>query len=245
MATMLGVQEKGYKKIAVEKTKELSDKKYQSEFIFVGITADGKRETIDNLIQAKGNKQNKNINAISADGKSIKDERINSMYEIKGREDEHLAIGFDELNIMKISLVRTSKETNESISIPIEANTTVHTSSEDKEFMNSMKNQKITEETRRIEEYKKENCVIGIKDIEDNADNDIHKYYSEEYIPNTNKTWEEFANECGYRGEGAIDKAKEEFKKQKEKMEGLDNEIIVEEIIEQKEEEYLGNNRIK
>lgn len=228
MATLLGVEGKKYKKIAVVKSKEMNNTKSTTEFSFVGIKADGKMEQIESLKQIEGIKPTKLINSISADGKEIKEETVYSRYKVKGREDEELAVNIDELNTIRVSLVRTSSETNESVSIPIETNTIVKTSYENKDFMNSIKNPDVTEETRKIEENKH-------PDLEKNNDNVL---YNEEYIPNTNIKWIDFAAQCGYRGKGAIEKAKEVFQEAKDKNGSDDNGEIAEKVVEEKEEDY-------
>lgn len=238
MATMLGVEGKGYTKIAVVDSKELKTQRNTTSYAFVGVKENGQMEEIDSLVQVYGTKPDRNINAISADGTKVQEERTISMYRVKGREDEQLAIGKDGLNTTRVSLVRTSPETNESISIPIEANTIAKTSHEDKEFMDSRKNPKVTAETKRIEKHKKENCEPSIKDIDDDPTNDTHEHDDGEYIPGTDITWIYFANQCGYRGEGAIEKAKEEFYKAKGKAKEYSNEEVVKAVVKEKEEDF-------
>ena len=63
---------------------------------------------------------------------------------------------------------------------------------------------------------------------------------SDEYIPETDITWIEFANKCGYRGDGAIEHAKEIFSQEKEAHPNIKNKELVEKIINQKESEARG-----
>lgn len=244
MEAMLGVEGKGYKKIIVIDSKELQNSKSSAPFAIVGINDKNQMEEIDSLEQVYGTNPTRNINSISADGDEIEDEQSSSMYKIKGREDEQLSIGFGEYNTMKISLVRTSPETNESISIPIETNTIVHTEYEQKEFMDSSKNPKTTAETKRIEEHKEHGCdPITKEDIDDDPTNNTHEHYDDEYIPNTTIKWQDFANSCGYRGSGSIELAKEKFEEEKEKNPELENEQIVQNTIEEQEEDFDFSTR--
>lgn len=73
--------------------------------------------------------------------------------------------------------------------------------------------------------------------LDDNKEN--------EYIPGTNKTWRQFANECGYRGEGSIEHAQEIFEKEREnlKNEEKSNDELVEDIVDEKNEEFHELNK--
>ena len=75
------------------------------------------------------------------------------------------------------------------------------------------------------------------KHLDDNVEN--------EYIPGTNKTWRQFANECGYRGEGSIEHAQEIFEKEREnlKNEEKSNDELVEDIVDEKNEEFHELNK--
>lgn len=77
----------------------------------------------------------------------------------------------------------------------------------------------------------------GGKHLDDNKEN--------EYIPGTNKTWRQFANECGYRGEDSIEHAQEIFEKEREnsKNEDKSNDELIEDIIDEKNEEFHELNR--
>ena len=78
------------------------------------------------------------------------------------------------------------------------------------------------------------------RDFDGNEQTSSHTHFEadevdvNDYIPNTNYTWQEFMDKCGYRGEGALETAIKVY-------EGLGNDVNdekIEEFIEQKEEEY-------
>ena len=77
----------------------------------------------------------------------------------------------------------------------------------------------------------------GGKHLDDNKEN--------EYIPGTNKTWRQIANECGYRGEDSIEHAQEIFEKEREnsKNEDKSNDELIEDIVDEKNEEFHELNR--
>ena len=68
----------------------------------------------------------------------------------------------------------------------------------------------------------------------------------DEYIPDTDVKWIDFANQCGYRGQGAITHAKEVFEEGKRKNPDKTNKELAEDIPEEKVEEtpYGQRNQI-
>lgn len=62
----------------------------------------------------------------------------------------------------------------------------------------------------------------------------------DEYIPGTNTRWIDFANMCGYRGDGAIEHAQEIFLQEKEANPDIQNDELVEQITKQKENDSRG-----
>lgn len=64
----------------------------------------------------------------------------------------------------------------------------------------------------------------------------------DDYIPNTNVTWGELADQCGFRGEDALKHTKEVFDEEKLKPgnENKENEEIVNDIVEREQEDYHG-----
>ena len=86
------------------------------------------------------------------------------------------------------------------------------------------------------------------EDVVDEIENDgehLDDNKGNKYIPGTNKTWRQFANECGYRGEGSIEHAQEIFEKEREnpKNEDKSNDELVEDIVDEKNEEFHELNK--
>lgn len=63
---------------------------------------------------------------------------------------------------------------------------------------------------------------------------------SDEYIPGTDTRWIDFANRCGYRGDGAIEHAQEIFLQEKGENPEITNKELVEQITEDKEHDSRG-----
>lgn len=94
----------------------------------------------------------------------------------------------------------------------------------------------------RQEEHQAVGCENDrVENIDGNSNNDTHEHNEillDEKIEGTNMTWRQFANECGFRGEGAIEKAAEKFKEYKEANPELSNQELVEGAIEQETEDF-------
>ena len=69
--------------------------------------------------------------------------------------------------------------------------------------------------------------------------NDSHTHISsDDYVPNADITWGEYANQLGYRGDGSIELAVEKYKETLEKNQNLDSKQIVELTIDEANEEF-------
>ena len=98
---------------------------------------------------------------------------------------------------------------------------------------------------------------LNIKDVDNNKNNDTHEHDDlidengeikvelEDYIPNTDITWEQFASMCGYRGEDRLEMAGQKFNEEKEKNLDASNQELIDDIEEQENEQYRGNERIR
>lgn len=93
------------------------------------------------------------------------------------------------------------------------------------------KNEKMRQGDTRKEDVTNEIENNG-KHIENSKENEL--------IPGTSKTWRQFANECGYRGDGSIEHAQEIFEEARgdSKNEDKSNDELVENIIDEKNEEF-------
>lgn len=178
IGSLLNVQGKGYTKIAVVYSDKLPDNNNTTRFTFVGINADGSAEKIDTLDQRYGKNPNKEVQEINRDGSKIEEEQVNSIFQIKGRDEEQIAVDIGSMGTIEIEYIRTPREDNEeAISIPIETNAIRPTTREVRELMNPNRNPRVKEETDRIREHKEMGCEdVGVKDIDDNPNNDTHQH---------------------------------------------------------------------
>lgn len=183
ISQLFGVQDKKYKKIAVVCSSNLKDNKDNTRFSFVGIKEDGSAEKIDTLEQRYGKNPTKKIESINRDGSEIKEEQAQSIFQVKGRKEEQVAVRIGTMGTIETSLVRTPRQDNsKAISIPIATHNTKYTTRETRKLMNRHKNPSVKEETERIENHREIGDTdkdITLKDIDDNPYNDTHHHMKE------------------------------------------------------------------
>lgn len=188
MASLLNVEGKGYVKIAVIYSEKLQDNGNTTRFSFVGIKSDGSAEKIDTLEQAYGNNPTKNVQTMNRDGSKIEEDKVNSIFRIKGKDEEQLAVNIGQMGTIEPKFVRTPRQDGEkAISIPIETQNIRPTTRETREYMNRSRNTSIDDNIKNIEEHQKENCnEVDARNTNDNPYDDTHNH-------NFNQ---EFINEC-------------------------------------------------
>lgn len=177
MASLLNVQDKGYKKLAViysDKMKGVNN----TEFSIVGIKDDGTAEVIDSLEQRYGINPTKEINSLNYDGSELKTKQAESIFSVKGENEKQIAVRIGAMGTIETDLVRTPRQANqEAISIPIENQSIRPTTRETREFMNQQRNPDIIEEIERVKSHEKVGCKEAtIKDINDNPNDDTHTH---------------------------------------------------------------------
>lgn len=238
MASILNVQDKGYKKIAIIYSDKMKDDGNTTRFSFVGIREDGTAEKIDTIEQAYGKNPNKEINSVNRDGSKVGQEQVNSIYRIKGREETQIAVDIGAMGTIEPSLVRTPAQDNEeAISIPIETYNIRPTTRETRELMNEQRNPRVKEEIQRAKAHQKLRCEdISLKDIDDNPNNNTHEHIEgidEMYIRSCVK--EILKNETIASVYGKDDVRKQIIEEMKNK-EYISKEELVEEVSNKMEE---------
>lgn len=227
-----------------------------TRYAFVGIRQDGTMQRLDDMLEMDrsfGNINTEETIQFEDDGTAKKDSSTISRYKIKGT-DETLAIQKDHGGNLDIYYGGRGKGSNEIVESKIETSQTRVMSREQRETQSNIKGVYYEQEQMRegnvhFEEHGEER--IATRDADGDENTKTHEHVDEQnqpisaddLIPYTNITWQEFANKCGYRGDGAIEHAKEVFDKAKEKNKDKTNEEIVDEITEEAEEEFNGPKR--
>lgn len=170
LAKVLGVEDKGYKKIAVVYSDKLQGKGSSAKFSVVGIKEDGSAEKIDSLTEGRfGNNPTQKVNALNRDGSEIEENVPKAMFQIKGRKEQEIAIKIGGMGIIETSFVRTD-HTKEGFSTPIATQNIRPTTREVREFMSKQHNPNMYDEGKRIERLKEEDK--NISNINDNPYDD-------------------------------------------------------------------------
>ncbi len=190
MEQMLGVEDKGYKKIAIVYTDAIPNNPETTRFSMVGIKIDGTVEKIDSVEKRFGNNPNKELNVLSEDGEELEQKNANSIYQLEGNEEAQIALGIGEYGYIDVSYIRTHKyDNNENIGIPIETQNIRPTTREAQELMNENRNHEIREESIKAKEeiQKEQKQKIdddAIKKIDDNNNQEISSTFTvdQEYV---------------------------------------------------------------
>lgn len=186
MSSLLKVQSKGYKRLEAVYSDRLKENGNSTRFALVGIKeverGDGTKkevaEKIDTLDQRYGNNPTKGINGLNRDGTEIQEKQVQSIYQIKGDNENQVAINIGQMGTIEVSYVRTPRQNNgEAISIPIETHSIRPTIREVRQFMNKQRNSDVSEEAKRLEQHQELGCeTIDMKDINDSPYDDTHTH---------------------------------------------------------------------
>ena len=246
MASILNVQDKGYKKIAIIYSDKMQDNGNTTRFSFVGIKEDGTAEKIDTIEQAYGRNPSKEINSVNRDGSKVEQEQVNSIYRIKGKKETQIAVDIGAMGTIEPSLVRTPAQDNEeAISIPIETHNVRPTTRETRELMNEQRNPRVKEEIQRAKENQELRCDdISLKDIDDNPNNNTHEHIeiSEEYLDKcATKILENDEVSSIYNRNDVINRLKENIEKSRE---DIQTEELLEQVENQMEEEAKDEHQL-
>lgn len=246
MASILNVQDKGYKKIAIIYSDKMQDNGNTTRFSFVGIKEDGTAEKIDTIEQAYGRNPSKEINSVNRDGSKVEQEQVNSIYRIKGKKETQIAVDIGAMGTIEPSLVRTPAQDNEeSISIPIETHNVRPTTRETRELMNEQRNPRVKEEIQRAKAHQELRCDdISLKDIDDNPNNNTHEHIeiSEEYLDKcATKILENDEVSSIYNRNDVINRLKENIEKSGE---DIQTEELLEQVENQMEEEAKDEHQL-
>ena len=196
MASLLKVQGKGYQKIQVIESGNLEEGN-STRFSFVGIKQVEKKdpktgkirkqtvaEKIDTLEQRYGQSPNKGIDSLNRDGSELEEEKMQSIYQIKGDNENQVGLHIGSAGTIEVSYIRTPRQDNgEAISIPIETHSVRPTTREVRRFMNRRRNTDLGEEAERIERHREAGCDdISITEIKDNSSDVRHIHIDESYL---------------------------------------------------------------
>lgn len=231
-----------------EDVKEISKdaKVNDTRYSLIGMTKDGEAKVLNDEFEMDntvGNNGSREQTKIRANSTATRDNRDSSVYR---RKSNGMSVGCEnDKGYVNMFLYGKTFEENENVGIQIETSQTRHIPIKTREVMN--RNKGIYQKDKvqnEIKEHIDNECEIkDVKDFDGDENTASHVHVNEEkinendYIPNTNMTYREFANKCGYRGEGSIEKIIQVINE----FDEVNNETV-NQYIEDIEEEY---NHIK
>ena len=218
------------------------EKRNNTTYSLVGTKKDGTAKVLNDefeMDKTVGNGATRTQTKIRANSTATRDSKDMSVYT---RKSNGMSIGCEnDMGNINMFLYQKTKEENENVGIQIETSQTPIIPIETREIMNRNKGVYQKDKVQNeIQEHTDHGCnPKDVKDFDGNENTETHtdKEYTEidenDYIPNTNMTWRQFANKCGYRGEGDIEKAVQTVNSMEEV-----NQEKLEKYIEEKEEEF-------
>lgn len=218
-------------------------KRNTTTYSLVGVTKEGKAKVLNDEFEidsSVGNGGNRNQTKIKADSTATRDNSDVSVYR---RKSNGASIGCENSQgAVNMYFYQKTLEENENIGIQIETSKTPIIPVETREIMNRNKGIYQKDQVQdEIGEHTEEGCdpkdrrdFDGDMETSSHLHIDIDEIDVNDNIPNTDITWQDFMNKCGYRGEGALETA---VKVIEELGDNIDDEVV-EDFIEEKEEEF-------
>ena len=187
------------------------EKRNNTTYSLVGVKSDGTAKVLNEEFEMDntvGNGATREQTKIRANSTATRDNKDMSVYT---RKSNGMSIGCEnDMGNVNMFLYQKTVEENENVGIQIETSQTPVIPIETREIMNRNKGMYQKEKVQdEIQEHTDEGCMP--KDVKDfdgdkntgtHVDIDYTEINENDYIPNTNMTWRQFANKCGYRGEG-------------------------------------------
>lgn len=245
LANRLDLQ--GYKYIYVIYSEELNkmnpgERINNTTYSLVGMKEDGTAKILSDEFEMDstvGNNASRMQTRINKDGTASRDNKNSSIFV---RKSNKMTLSCrNDGGMIRMAMGQKTLEENEITETELATSQTGYIPIQTREVFNRNKGiHQIDKVQDEIQEHTDEGCnPKDVKDFDGNEKTSTHEHieYTEvdedDYIPNTNMTWRQFANKCGYRGEGDIEKAVEVVNSL-----GSVNDKKLEEYIDDQEEEF-------
>lgn len=238
-------------KLAVVSTSSLNkvvDTKNSQSYSFCVIRKNGEAVPIgdDILVQDERSGISPITEELTINNNGIVNEETNvaSYRIVNGNRNEFIKISNDEISGKEIKYSEYSTEKGKYVSTELETDKDIFIDDDVRQYLKDRTEgrEKADNTIKRAEHQKCEEKDVTL--VDNNPNNDSHVHISpDDYIANTDMTWGEYASQLGYRGEGAIQRAQEQFENSQEKNPDFDNKEIVEMTIEEANEDFRGNRQ--
>ena len=237
----------GYKYIYVVYSEQVSqinsgEKINNTTYSLVGMKEDGTAKVLSDEFEMDstvGNNASRMQTRINKDGTATRDNKNSSIFV---RKSNKMSLSCrNDGGIIRMAMGQKTLEENEITETELGTSQTGYIPIETREVFNRNKGRhQIDKVQDEIQEHTDEGCnPKDKKDFDGDEKSGTHEHFKyteideNDYIPNTNMTWRQFANKCGYRGEGDIEKAVEVVNSL-----GSVNDKTLEEYIDDQEEEF-------
>lgn len=237
----------GYKYIYVVYSEQVSqinsgEKINNTTYSLVGMKEDGTAKVLSDEFEMDstvGNNASRMQTRINKDGTATRDNKNSSIFV---RKSNKMSLSCrNDGGIIRMAMGQKTLEENEITETELGTSQTGYIPIENREVFNRNKGRhQIDKVQDEIQEHTDEGCnPKDKKDFDGDEKSGTHEHFKyteideNDYIPNTNMTWRQFANKCGYRGEGDIEKAVEVVNSL-----GSVNDKTLEEYIDDQEEEF-------
>ena len=224
-----------------EHTKNSSNQKYS----FAVIRENGEAVPLGNDILTSDERSGINpINSdltINSDGRVNEESNVSSFRIVNGNRNEYLKISNDEVSGHEIKYSKYSSEDGKYVSTELRTDRDIYVNDDVRQYLRdaSEGTQKAQDTIDRSEIHDEYDEQQDITLVDNDLNNDSHTHISsDDYVPNADITWGEYANQLGYRGDGSIELAVEKYKETLEKNQNLDSKQIVELTIDEANEEF-------
>lgn len=223
--------------------------KSKAKYCFVAIKQDGTYKILGEDILKQDRQEGTNPydkdTKIDRDG-HISQESSIAGFKIVNRPNLYLTVGFDERSSTReTTITDVSGRNSRTEEIGFELEKKGDSSWKNSDTRNILRTEQGIGKTDEMMEKQNSNLNDRIENIDADENNDTYvRIDPDAKIPGTDITWRRFANMCGYRGqEDGIQKAYKEFKEYEAENKDLENDEIINDIVEEKENEMPGPNR--
>ena len=213
---------------------------------FVAIKANGECTVLGKNIIRPDEQEGENTTdrdlTINHDG-TVDYKQNTSSYKIMNKPGFYLTVGYDESFGKEIKVAERSRyDGSKDIEYELETQTTWPIDEDARELRMERSGINKTDE---IDEKQQAHENLGdknerVENIDNIEENDLESIsnLANQKIKDTDKTWRQFANECGFRGKDAIDKAARKLIEYKKDNPDLSNQDLVDGVIKRETEDF-------
>lgn len=231
--------------ISTSSLSEYTENSSNQKYSFAVIRENGEAVPLGNDIitsdERSGTNPTNSDLTINSDGRVNEESNVSSFKIVNGNQNEYLKISNDEVSGHEIKYSKYSPEEGNYVSTELRTDREIYINDDVRQYLkDSSEGVKKAQETiERSEVHDEYDEQQDITLVDNDLNNDSHTHInSNDYVPNADITWGEYANQLGYRGEGSIELAVEKYKETLEKNQNLDSKQIVELTIDEANEEF-------